>query len=127
MLFHILIHVGKIWVFSGFSWGFHHRRRWEMKGVHIQVYGRVQGVYYRASTQECARTLGLVGWVRNREDGSVEVRAFDPEAPEDDDSTKLEKLKEWCSEGPRRAHVTDMESKWIPHSDEFVDFLIQRH
>ncbi len=37
------------------------------------VYGRVQGVFYRAFTQQEAQRLGVVGWVKNRQDGCVEV------------------------------------------------------
>lgn len=40
---------------------------------HLLIYGRVQGVYYRAWCHETAITMNLRGWVRNRKDGSVEV------------------------------------------------------
>ena len=98
-----------------------------MNGLHIQIYGRVQGVFYRASTQEYARSLGLVGWVRNRSDGSVELHAFDPSASAKEESNKLEKLELWCKKGPSHARVVKVESAGIPDSCEFVDFLIQRH
>ena len=98
-----------------------------MKGLYLQIYGRVQGVYYRASTQEYARSLGLVGWVRNRSDGSVELQAFDLGNSEKEQSKKLEQLQEWCGKGPARADVVKVVPIGIAHSDEFVDFLIQRH
>ena len=46
-----------------------------LKQLHLIVRGRVQGVYFRASTQREARRLGLGGWVKNRADGSVEILA----------------------------------------------------
>jgi len=47
----------------------------ELARLHVTINGRVQGVGFRMATQKQARTLGLVGWVANRMDGSVEVVA----------------------------------------------------
>ena len=93
--------------------------------LHLQVYGRVQGVYYRASTQTYARSLGLVGWVRNRADGSVELCAYDPNNPQKE-SSKYTQLKEWCREGPIHARVTKIESDWLSKTEEWSDFSILR-
>ncbi|HVR16005.1 MAG TPA: acylphosphatase, partial [Candidatus Limnocylindrales bacterium] len=43
----------------------------EKARAHFKVHGRVQGVYFRASTVQCAQELGLTGWVKNCDDGSV--------------------------------------------------------
>ena len=70
--------------------------------VHVRVHGRVQGVYYRATAQEEAQRLGLVGWVRNRADGTVEAAAEGEDAA-------VESFLTWCRRGPERAHVDDVE------------------
>jgi len=64
----------------------------------LQVYGRVQGVAYRAWTVETARALGVRGWVRNRRDGSVEVLLIGAEAA-------VAHLIEACRRGPPAARV----------------------
>jgi len=67
-------------------------------GIHCFVSGKVQGVWYRASTQEMANQLGLTGWARNLADGRVEVMAFGEKA-------KVIQLYDWLHEGPKRAKV----------------------
>jgi acylphosphatase len=63
------------------------------------VHGRVQGVYFRSSTQDEARRAGVDGWVRNRPDGCVEA-VFEGEA------AVVEQLVEFCRRGPSWAEVT---------------------
>lgn len=63
--------------------------------------GRVQGVSYRASTASAARRLGVVGWVRNRSDGSVELEA-------EGDDAQVTALIEWCKRGPPAARVSNV-------------------
>ena len=62
------------------------------------VEGRVQGVFYRASTRERALALGLAGSALNRADGSVEVIAAGP-------ADALDALAAWLREGPPAARV----------------------
>jgi acylphosphatase len=69
--------------------------------VKVMVTGRVQGVWYRAWTREEARDLGLDGWVRNRDDGSVEALL---EGQPDDVEAMLRLL--WS--GPPLARVDDV-------------------
>ena len=76
-----------------------------MKGFRAVVRGRVQGVGFRASTEETARALGLGGWVRNMPDGAVEVEA---EGPED----ALRELEQFLRRGPRMARVTGADFFW---------------
>lgn len=62
------------------------------------ITGRVQGVFFRASTAEVARDLGLVGYAVNLPDGSVEVLACGAE-------DKIEVLQKWLNHGPPMAQV----------------------
>ena len=66
------------------------------------VSGRVQGVFFRASTQEVASRLGIVGYARNLPDGRVEVLACGEESA-------LRELEAWLWEGPRYAEVSGVE------------------
>lgn len=67
--------------------------------VSVKIEGRVQGVYYRAWTDETARGLGLSGTVRNANDGSVEA-VFSGAAE------KVEEMLKLCAKGPPDARVS---------------------
>ena len=86
--------------------------------VHLTVRGRVQGVYFRASTVQQARHLGLTGWVTNCRDGSVEVVA-------EGSSEKLEELVAWCHQGPPGARVERVEVQRQDFRGEFAKFQIR--
>lgn len=88
--------------------------------IRLRVSGRVQGVFYRQSTQEQARTLGLSGWVANQEDGSVLIDA-------QGERERLESLIIWCRKGPPRANVIDLDVEWIEELDPQISgFHIMR-
>jgi len=69
-----------------------------MAAARFVVSGRVQGVFYRASTREQAIQLGLDGHARNLADGTVEVLASGAEAD-------LDALQRWLQQGPPAARV----------------------
>ena len=84
------------------------------------VDGRVQGVDYRASTQEQARALGLRGWVRNLPDGRVELRAQGTRG-------RVEALLAWCRKGPPSARVASVDVDWeTPDPELPTSFLVLR-
>jgi len=68
----------------------------------VVVHGRVQGVFFRDSCERMARSAGVSGSVRNRNDGAVEA-VFEGEAD------AVERMVAWCRQGPRRAHVERVE------------------
>lgn len=86
--------------------------------VHVQVKGRVQGVFFRAHTQEEARRLRLTGWVRNTSDGGVEAAA-------EGSKETLDEFISWCHHGPSLAHVTNVEVEWEEETGEFREFGIR--
>ncbi len=73
------------------------------RSVRLTIRGRVQGVGYRAWAGDAARALGLVGWVRNRTNGTVEAVASG-------DDAAIAQFIEACGQGPRMARVTAVEA-----------------
>ena len=69
---------------------------------HVIVSGNVQGVFFRDSTEQEAQSKGVAGWVRNRDDGTVE-------AVFEGDENAVDAMVEWCRSGPSRADVEDVE------------------
>lgn len=80
-----------------------------MSQAKLLITGRVQGVFYRHSTREKARELGLRGWVRNLPDGRVEALAVG-------DRAKIEALINWCKIEPPSAHVEGVAVDWQEES-----------
>ncbi len=85
----------------------------------LMIRGRVQGVFFRASTVELAVRLELGGWVRNCRDGSVEVVAEGQEQ-------KVQELIQWCHQGPMGAQVQKVELQWEDCQGPFETFSIKR-
>ncbi|SNR68661.1 acylphosphatase [Hymenobacter mucosus] len=84
----------------------------------LQVHGRVQGVFYRQSTQQEASRLGLTGTVRNNEDGTVSIEA-------EGSAEALDALEAWCQQGPPAARV----EKVVVRAGEvqgYREFAVQR-
>lgn len=87
------------------------------RAIHAVITGRVQGIGYRQACRQFARSLNLVGWVRNRHDGSVEV--FAQGSPE-----SLDRLVNWLWSGPAVGRVTGVESDAVATDDTLWDFFI---
>ena len=73
--------------------------------LRMVVSGRVQGVFFRGATADHARALGLTGYARNLNDGTVEIVA---EGARD----ALESLAAWAHRGPRSARVEEVQIEW---------------
>ena len=82
------------------------------------VRGRVQGVSFRYYTLEMARELGVLGFVRNRGDGTVEIVAEGKEA-------SICRLVMWLHTGPRWARVEDVDVTWEEPVGEFKQFEVR--
>lgn len=90
-----------------------------LKHFNITVHGKVQGVFFRASTVEIAKQLCLSGFVRNLPDGNVYIEA-------EGEEKQLAKFVKWCHQGPTRATVSKVDiSEYIPLKI-FSNFVIHR-
>ena len=90
----------------------------ELVDVRCVVHGRVQMVMFRDFVQRKARTLALVGYVRNQPDGTVEVVA-------QGHRDSLEKLVAHLHKGPLLAHVTHVDVDWREPTEKFDSFNIR--
>lgn len=89
-----------------------------MKRFRAIVSGRVQGVGYRASAAYEARRLGVLGWVRNRPDGTVEVDA-------QGDDAVLQTFLVYLRQGPLGARVKLVDVDWLPVAIDLGSFEIR--
>ncbi|MBX2877434.1 MAG: acylphosphatase [Saprospiraceae bacterium] len=80
----------------------------------LRIIGKVQGVYYRASTKAKAEELDLFGWVKNEPNGDVTAVVEGP-------LESVEQFMAWCKEGPRMAQVEKVEHHQasLQHFDNF--------
>jgi len=65
------------------------------------IKGRVQGVFFRATAKDVADEIGVTGWVKNTEEGNVEIMATGS-------NDQVQKFTDWCKMGPRKAIVTNV-------------------
>ena len=89
-----------------------------MKQIHIFVTGRVQGVFFRQSTRVIAIKNNVNGWVRNLDDGKVEIVA-------QGETNNVDNLADWCKTGPANSRVDEFELKEESITDEFENFEVK--
>ena len=90
-----------------------------MRTVSIAVFGKVQGVWFRGSTLEKARSLEITGWVCNKADGSVYMEASGS-------AEQIKSLIEWCHQGPSHAIVEQVVVQEMDATEELTGFIIKR-
>ena len=88
------------------------------KRIHIFVTGRVQGVFFRQSTKVMAIKNNAKGWVRNLDDGRVEIVA-------QGETQDIDNLAHWCKTGPANSRVDEFELSEENISDEFETFEVR--
>ena len=81
------------------------------KSVRLYINGTVQGVFYRAFVKENAESLNVKGFIRNLEDGRVEVFL-------EGNSEEVNKMMELCNQGPKHSQIHDVQVK----QEKFQDF-----
>lgn len=83
----------------------------------IVVAGRVQGVFFRDTTRRLAQSRGVTGWVRNRDDGTVEAQL-------QGDAESVDSVIDWARSGPSRADVTGVDIREVD-AEGLSDFEIR--
>jgi acylphosphatase len=88
------------------------------KHFNIKIAGRVQGVFFRASTKSKAEEFSIAGFVQNEPDGSVYIEA-------EGEEEKLDQFITWCKRGPELAEVTTCDVQ-PGNMERYTDFVIYR-
>ncbi len=86
-----------------------------MKRLEMHITGLVQGISFRAATQQVAQNLGINGYVKNENDGSVTIIA-------EGEEEKLQNLLGWASRGPDVARVDELTHVWMKPCGLFDHF-----
>ncbi|MEO1939610.1 acylphosphatase [Candidatus Thioglobus sp.] len=89
-----------------------------MKAITAIIHGKVQGVWFRGSTQKKANELGITGWIKNTSRGSVELEAHG-------EKIQLDVFIDWLSEGPMYSRVEQVNVNWIEPSVQFSAFSVK--
>ena len=89
-----------------------------MKAITAIIHGRVQGVWFRGSTQQKANELGITGWVKNTLEGNVELEAHG-------EKVQLEVFIAWLFKGPKYSKVKHVDVEWIGSNTQFSSFNIK--
>ena len=89
-----------------------------LRRVKIRITGTVQGVFFRSAACQLAQKLNLMGYVCNESDNSVKIVAEGPQQA-------LQKLIQWCYNGPDLAKVSSVEVTWQPVTGQLDHFEIK--
>ena len=87
------------------------------KRVHVFVTGRVQGVFFRQATKVIAIKNNVTGWVRNLDDGRVEILI-------EGENKSVDSVIEWCNYGPANSRVDSIEVNNEEFKNEFSTFEV---
>jgi acylphosphatase len=87
------------------------------KAVRLMISGTIQGIFFRMFCKENADKLGLKGYVRNLDDGDVELVL-------EGNSDEIEKMIEICKQGPPRARIRKIQIQEIKWQGDFKEFKI---
>ncbi|MCH7819289.1 MAG: acylphosphatase [Candidatus Marinimicrobia bacterium] len=88
-------------------------------GIHVVVTGVVQMVGYRWFAINSAKDLELTGWVKNLDDGSVEINAFG-------NKSMLEEFVKQLNVGPKFSNVSDVRVRGIEYKVTYTDFMVEK-
>lgn len=90
----------------------------ELVRARVIISGKVQGVFFRMETFEEARRTGVSGWVKNKQDGTVEA-VFEGE------KALVDSIIQWCRKGPPASKVDNVNIIWEPYTGKFTGFSIR--
>jgi acylphosphatase len=89
-----------------------------MRTIYVRISGKVQGVWFRASTKQEAEKIGVTGWVKNTLDGEVE-------AIFQGSKEQIQLIIDWCHHGPLLSNVTNLIVKDIDSDEIYSSFSIR--